>query len=157
MSRELRKLFRTDFEVLLDKGQKQSFRGLLKKSCSENMQQIYRRTPMLKCDFNHTLTWVFSCKFAAYFQNIFFWEHLLRAVPEKTWAHSKGYCIGTFKFDVNLKVHQKCKTVLNAQNLGKSMSSLVHVHQQMKRTLRMPIIHELKENKKDAKPYHIAN
>ena len=40
------------------------------------MQQIYKRTPMPKCDFNkaakqlyrnHTLAWVFSCKFAAYF------------------------------------------------------------------------------------------
>ena len=26
--------------------------GVLKKTCSENMQQIYRRTPMPKCDFN---------------------------------------------------------------------------------------------------------
>ena len=42
------------------------------------MQQILSRTPMLKCDlnnvalqlcWNHTLTWVFSCKFARYFQN----------------------------------------------------------------------------------------
>ena len=31
--------------------QKQPSRGL-KKRCSENMQQIYRRTPMLTCDFN---------------------------------------------------------------------------------------------------------
>ena len=29
---------------------KQPFRGVLKKSCSENMQQIYRRTPTPKCD-----------------------------------------------------------------------------------------------------------
>ena len=27
-------------------------RCVLKKRCSENMQQIYRRTPMPKCDFN---------------------------------------------------------------------------------------------------------
>ena len=27
-------------------------RGVLKKRCSENMQQIYRRTPMPKCNFN---------------------------------------------------------------------------------------------------------
>ena len=27
-------------------------RGVLRKRCSENMQQIYRRTPMPKCDFN---------------------------------------------------------------------------------------------------------
>ena len=31
---------------------KQPPRGVLKKSCSENKQQIYRRTPMPKCDFN---------------------------------------------------------------------------------------------------------
>ena len=30
----------------------QPSRGVLRKSCSENMQQIYRRTPMPKCDFN---------------------------------------------------------------------------------------------------------
>ena len=34
------------------KGQKQPPRGVLKKRCSENMQQIYRRTPMPKCDIN---------------------------------------------------------------------------------------------------------
>ena len=38
---------------LRKKLQKQPSRGALKKSCSENMQQIYRRTPMLKCDFTH--------------------------------------------------------------------------------------------------------
>ena len=27
-------------------------KGVLRKSCSENMQQIYRRTPVPKCDFN---------------------------------------------------------------------------------------------------------
>ena len=32
--------------------QKQSPKGVLSKSCSENTQQIYRRTPMSKCDFN---------------------------------------------------------------------------------------------------------
>ena len=32
--------------------QKQSYRRVLTKSYSENMQQSYRRTPMLKCDFN---------------------------------------------------------------------------------------------------------
>ena len=31
---------------------KQPFASALKKRCSENMQQIYRRTLMLKCDFN---------------------------------------------------------------------------------------------------------
>ena len=32
--------------------QKQPSRGVLIKRCSENMQQIYRRTSMPKCDFN---------------------------------------------------------------------------------------------------------
>ena len=32
--------------------QKQSPRGVPRKRCSEIMQQIYRRTPMPKCDFN---------------------------------------------------------------------------------------------------------
>ena len=31
---------------------KHPFRGFLIKRCSENMQQIYRRTPMSKCGFN---------------------------------------------------------------------------------------------------------
>ena len=55
------------------------------------MPQIYRKTPMPKCDFykltkqrywNHTLAWVFSCKFAAYFQNTFSKEHLWRAASQ---------------------------------------------------------------------------
>ena len=32
--------------------QKQPSRSVLRKKCSENIQQFYRRTPMLKCDFN---------------------------------------------------------------------------------------------------------
>ena len=32
--------------------QKQPSKGVLMKGCSNNMQQIYRRTPMPKCDFN---------------------------------------------------------------------------------------------------------
>ena len=70
-------------------GLKQRPRGALRKMCSENMQQIYRRTPMPKCDFNkvalhlywnHTLAWVLSCKFA--FQNNFFHKHLWRTTTQ---------------------------------------------------------------------------
>ena len=32
--------------------QRQPSRGDLRKMCSENMQQMYRKTPMSKCDFN---------------------------------------------------------------------------------------------------------
>ena len=55
--------------------------------CPENMQQIYRRTTIPKCNFskvakqlswNQTSPWVFS-KFATYFQNIFSQEHIWRA------------------------------------------------------------------------------
>ena len=61
-------------------GQKQPSRGVFIKRFSENMQPSYRRTSMPKCDFNkialqlywnHTSAWVFSWKFAAYFQNNF--------------------------------------------------------------------------------------
>ena len=58
----------------------QPTRGVFLKSCSKNMQQIYSRTLMPKCDFNkivkqlywnHTSAWVLYCKFAAYFQDTF--------------------------------------------------------------------------------------
>ena len=35
---------------------KQPTRSVLRKRCSENMQQVYRRTPMSKCDFNKAAT-----------------------------------------------------------------------------------------------------
>ena len=56
--------------------QKHPSRGVPRKKCSENMQEIYWRTPITKCDFNKaakqlswnlTLTWVLCCNFAAYF------------------------------------------------------------------------------------------
>ena len=56
--------------------QKQPPRGVRKKRCSENMQQISRRRPMPNSGFNkvakqlywnHTLVWMFSSKFAACF------------------------------------------------------------------------------------------
>ena len=74
------------------KGQKQPPRGFLKKRCFENMQQIYNRTPMPKYDFNkvskqlywnHTSAWVFSCNFAAYFQNTFSKQRLWVAASER--------------------------------------------------------------------------
>ena len=60
--------------------QKQPSGGVLKIRCFENIQLICRRTPMPKCDFSKVArhgcssvnsTWVFPCKFAAYFQNYF--------------------------------------------------------------------------------------
>ena len=59
--------------------QKQPPRGVPCERYSENMEQIYRRTPMPKCDFNkvalqfysnHTSAWVFY-KFAHIFRTPF--------------------------------------------------------------------------------------
>ena len=54
--------------------EKQPFRSISIKRCSENMQKNNWRPPMQKCDFNkvallYTSTRVFSSKFVVYFQN----------------------------------------------------------------------------------------
>ena len=73
---------------------KQPSGGVLKKRSSENMQRIYRKTSMPKCEFNkvalqhywnHTSAWVLSFKFAAYFQNNFSKEHLGRDASVAYW------------------------------------------------------------------------
>ena len=46
---------RPDACLLESEAQKQPFRGILRKRRSENMQQIYRRTPISKCDFKAIL------------------------------------------------------------------------------------------------------
>ena len=60
--------------------QKQPSRVVLRKIYSENMQQIFKKTPMPRCDLNKDakasllkshLIWLLTCKFAAYFQNTF--------------------------------------------------------------------------------------
>ena len=41
---------------------KQPSRGVLRKMCSKNMQQIYRKTPIPKCDFNKVeITLQYGC------------------------------------------------------------------------------------------------
>ena len=87
--------------------QKQPSRGVLIKRCSENMQQIYRRTSIFKYEYdfnkvvlqkywNCTLAWVFFCKFAAYFQNTFFWEHLWRVASVYIWVERRTKFFGGF-------------------------------------------------------------
>ena len=60
----------TIFSAMILLIQKHPSREFLQKKCSENTLQIYRRTPMPKCDFNkvakqlywnHTLALVLSC------------------------------------------------------------------------------------------------
>ena len=61
----------------------------LGKRRSENVQQIYRRTPMSKCDFKSHFAMVFSCKFA---------EHLFLITPlEDCFCIFNVYCVQTRK------------------------------------------------------------
>ena len=53
--------------------EKQPSANVLIKKCSENMQQIHKRTPMLKCDF----------EFAEYFQSTFSEENLWMVDSER--------------------------------------------------------------------------
>ena len=71
--------------------QKPPSKGVFRKRSSGNTQQICRRIPMPKCNFNkvskklcwnHTSAWMISCEFAAYFQNTFSQEHLWTAASE---------------------------------------------------------------------------
>ena len=67
-------------QKLSRKNQKQLSRAILTKRCSENMQQIYRRTLMPKCGFsenalqlywNHTSAWIFSFTLLHIFGTLF--------------------------------------------------------------------------------------
>ena len=49
--------------------QKQPFRGILRKKCSENMLLIYRKAPMPSSILPWTLVWVF-CKFSGVFRTL---------------------------------------------------------------------------------------
>ena len=77
--------------------QKQPPRGVPRKRCSENIPQIYRRTPMPKCDFNKVLKSHFGMgvllKFSAYFQNTFFQEHCRDKIQKYHW--NKNYYLST--------------------------------------------------------------
>ena len=114
----------------------QSFKGVLRKRCCENIQQIYRRSPMLKCDFNKVakqlnwnriLAWVFSCKFVTYFQKNFSKEQLWRAASSSElslqagWHCVKNVRIRSFsgpyfpafrlnmgRYSVSLRIKSKC-------------------------------------------------
>ena len=72
--------------------QKQSRRGVPRKRCSENMQQLCNEINKLQLYWNRTSAWVF-CKFASYFQNTFSQEHLWVAASEN-------------RLRPNLKMHQ---------------------------------------------------
>ena len=65
-------------------------------------KKFYSRKTVPKCDFNkvtrqlywnHTLARLFSCKFAAYFQNTFLSEHLLYCLPYIILTKQPGECL----------------------------------------------------------------
>ena len=117
------------FFSLLQCVQKQPSRGILRKRRSEDMQQIYRRTPMPKWDFNkvakqlywsHTSTCVFSYKFAAYFQNTFSQEHLWKpaSVQVCTCVHAH----------VPVIIFKYCLICLLFTKLGTLSQNLIFFH-----------------------------
>ena len=92
--------------------QEQPSRVVFKKRCSENMQQIYRRIPIPKCDFNKVasqlywnriLAWLFSCKFAANFQNTFPKNTSGRLLPNSFVAFYDLFCEKVIKIFEQLK------------------------------------------------------
>ena len=89
--REIANHYSRKFKRMCNFPQKQLIRCVLYKRCVEKMQQIYKRAPMPKCDFskvalqrywNHSSEGVFSCKFAACFQNTFSKDDLWVAISE---------------------------------------------------------------------------
>ena len=97
------------------KPQKHMSRGDLRKWCSKNMQQIFRRAPMPKCDFNkvakqfywnHTLAWVLSCKFTAYFRTPF---PMITSGRLLLWFPSSIFQWTLFDGILSIKATRKCK------------------------------------------------
>ena len=62
------------------------------------MHQIYKRTPVPKCDFNKIV--LLSCKFAAYFQNTFSEHSCSDYVKTGIWSKS---VIKKLQFDERIK------------------------------------------------------
>ena len=105
--------------------QKLPSRGVFKKTYSENVQPIYRKTPKSKCDFNkitlqfywnHTSAWVFTCIFQI---SCIFSEHLfLRAAMEGCFCFFLAELTFTttsfFKKNVERTVHIEKNCYLNS-------------------------------------------
>ena len=81
VSKNAQSFKRTDYVVSIKSSfQKQPSKNVLRKRCSENLQQIYESIQLkngavwmaqcaLQLYWNHTSAWVFSYKVAAFFQN----------------------------------------------------------------------------------------
>ena len=83
------------------------------------MQTIYRRLPLIRCDFNkvalhlywnRTLAWVFPWKFDAFFQINFSSEHLWRVA-------SVYYCNCCFNYLSICPTSDQCSTSTSPENI----------------------------------------
>ena len=89
--------------------QKQPSRDVLRKRCSKNMQQIYRRISMPKCDFskvalqlywNRTSAWMFSLNLLYIFRTLFYknisgWLLLAISRSWSTQSQTLKSCVNT--------------------------------------------------------------
>ena len=71
--------------------QNRPLRCVLRKRYSENIKQIYKRTPMLKfpSNFTENTLWHGYCKFAIYFQKTISWEHHWRAASDHRYHYRR--------------------------------------------------------------------
>ena len=121
-NKRIRVLLKHGFHSHFCKLQKYPSTGVLIKRFSENIQRIYHRKPMPKCDCNsnHALAWLFSCKFALYlyFQNTFSQNHLWMAASEAYQTPMKDLlnCTVYLTTDQILEPFVELKSHLSMQN-----------------------------------------
>ena len=124
--------------------QKQPSRGALKIYSKFTGKQLY---------WNHTSAWVFSCKFAAYFQNTFSWENLwehLWVAASECWTLRR---IGFLNhFSISEKLHWAENTVfLKSSPLSRQKITRSSSRREMslkKGLLKVPL--NLQENTRDS-------
>ena len=122
------RITRTRF-VLESKAQKQPPRVVLRRRCSENMQQIYRRTPMPKCDLLCNfieITLRHGCSpvnllyiFRTPFLKIASGRLLLKVQSSALWKMpSVGVCHNPVALNVSLICEKCSKTLNSAENIN---------------------------------------
>ena len=80
-------------------------RGVFRKKCSENMQQIYRRTPVLKCDFKLQINIAWTPPLAVHSRHVvtkplWWWGHIYICIYMCTKSHNsfvfQEFILGSF-------------------------------------------------------------
>ena len=96
--------------------QKQPLRVVPRKTCSENMQQIYSRTPMPKCDFNKVA------------KQYLFLSTLLRAASEHLTTFKMHFPASSLKYSA-LSLTKKLSVGFNwliGDSAGNSISIIIY-------------------------------